>query len=107
MTFIETLDEAAFRLVRAGFADAYTWSPRTIMHRIQMLNRLRAEDLLEDVNVQTTAARGDERSVKKLVESASRAARRTSHDQTEQIKRPAKRSESVATEKALKAAGII
>lgn len=106
-SFVETLDEAAFRLVRAGFPDAYSWTPRTIMHRAAMLSRLRAEDLLEDINVQTTAARGDQKAVNALAESASKAARRISHDPPEQIKRPAKRSESISTEMALKAAGII
>ena len=60
----ELLDYACATLTEAGYPDVWDWTPRQILHRLEVHKRLKADRSILDLEIALLAARGDEKAVK-------------------------------------------
>lgn len=110
MGFFELLDQACAVLAEAGYRDPWEWTPRQIIHRLEVHNRLSAQRSLLDLQVGVLAARGDQKHVDRFVQAQKRIAatdRASATDNAMERKggRAASPSQTARVDKALEAAG--
>jgi len=74
MGLIELLDYACAVLQEAGYPNPWAWSPRVIIHRLDVHNRITAQRRLIDMHVSLLAARGDQKHVERFAEAQKRIA---------------------------------
>lgn len=85
------------RLQEAGYADPWSMTPREIVWRVQVYNRIHAENRIEDVNIGILASRAEKKDVEDFVRKASTVAEARPDNPTEQRKRRASGDEAKAT----------
>lgn len=97
MGLFELLDYACAVLTEAGYSDVWSWTPRQIVHRLDVHNRLAAKRRLVDLETGLMAFRGDEKALQKFVQQAEslaspRAARGGDHSVERNPRPPADRA---------------
>jgi len=85
------------RLAEAGYADPWSMTPREIVWRVQVYNRIHAENRIEDVNIGILASRAEKKDVDDFMRKASTVASTSPDNPTEQRKRRASGDEVKAT----------
>lgn len=77
MGLFELLDECCARLMEAGYPDVLEMTPRQLLHRVDVHDRLHARNRVEEVQVGILGARADQKAVDDFIRKASPQAPRT------------------------------
>lgn len=77
----ETLDKSCAVLLEAGYPDPWSWTPRQIMHRLEVHNWVRDQAALRELEVGILASRGEGKHLKEF-EEKTRARHATTPEQT-------------------------
>lgn len=95
------------RLAEAGYADPWSMTPREIVWRVQVYNRIHAENRIEDVNIGILASRAEKKDVESFIRKASTVASSSPENPVEQHKRRASGDEAKATAAAVAQAASV
>lgn len=71
MGLFELLDECCARLMEAGYPDVLEMTPRQLLHRVEVHDRLHARNRVEEVQVGILGARADQKAVDDFIRKAS------------------------------------
>ncbi len=95
------------RLQEAGYTDPWSMTPREIVWRVQVYNRIHAENRIEDVNIGILASRAEKKDVESFIRKASTVAEARPDNPSEQHRRRASNDEAKATAAAVSQAADV